>query len=193
MTRGTRDVIFVGWLILTLVLVLALRFAYHSYEDRNKTDTFTVVSVIRDFNALSAHQVQDKMRHAFTATALRSWANVVVGPNILVFADSDDTCDYIGSLVRGARCVLIDCWDEDTHKPLLSCIFGALPVLVQTDSVAFVNGDINIEPSLPFAIDAARKRYAERPWLMAGAKVSVEVKPGMLDEYNNATAIAIRV
>ena len=170
------------YIALILVVFFALRYGFHAYLDRNKSNSYTVVAVVRDLSYISAEN--DRMRHAFDYTALMSWSELVVGRNIVVFGDTSDTCEYVRDVVRDVRCVVISEWHEESHRPLLSGIMTALPSLVTTDTVVYVNGDYAIHPSLTAAINTIQAKYTR--YLAVGSRLAVEAQVGLLDHYTSS-------
>ena len=181
-TRSPAIVTAARYILLIIVAVLCLRAAYHYVLDRHKADSFTIVAVLRDFTPAAADS--DAMRHAFAYTALQSWAALVLGRNLLIFADSISSCDYVLELVRGARCEVVRCWHEESRRPLLSCVMQALPSLVSTPTVVFVNGEYAVHPSLTPAIAFVASKHAS--FLMVAARSTVEAQAGVLDAYTAA-------
>ena len=175
----------VKYIVLILVVLFALRYGLHAYLDRSKASTYTIVAVVRDLSYVSAEN--DRMRHAFEYTALMSWSELVVGRNIVVFGDTSDTCEYVQDVVRDVRCVVISEWHEESHRPLLSGIMTALPSLVSTDTVVYVNGDYVVHSSLTAAISTVQAKYTR--YLAVGSHVAVEAQMGLLDHYTSSDFI----
>ena len=175
------------YIVVILVLLFTLRFTLHTYLDRNKSNTYTIVAVVRDLSYASADS--DRMRHAFGYTALMSWSELVVGRNIVVFGDSSDTCEYVRDVVRDVRCVEITEWHEESHRPLLSGIMAALPGMVTTDTVVYVNGEYVVHASLTAAISTVRAKYTR--YLAVSSRTAVEAPLGLLDYYTSSDFLPI--
>ena len=169
------------YIVLILLLFFTLRYGLHVYLDRNKSADYTIVAVVRDLSYISAES--DRMRHAFEYTALMSWSEMVVGRNILVFGDTAETCEYVRDVVRDLRCVVISEWHEESRRPLLSSIMAALPSLVTTDTVVYVNGDYAVHPSLTAAISTVQAKYTR--YLAVSSRIAVEAQIGLLDHYTS--------
>ena len=179
--RSPSTLTSIKWIVLLLTLLFLSRYLYHAYLDRHKSDAYTIVTVLRELTYTSLEA--DKMRHAFAHSALQSWAELVVGRNILIFADSRDTCEYVSDVVRDVRCELIACYHEESHRPLLSCIMATVLALVRTPVVVFVNGDVAIHPSLTPAIGLTHSKFDR--FLIVGARTNVEAQIGVLDSYTS--------
>ena len=170
------------YIVLILVILFALRYGFHAYLDRGKSSNYSVVAVVRDLSYNSAES--DRMRHAFEYSALMSWSELVVGRNIVVFGATADTCEYVRDVVRDVRCVTISHWHEESHRPLLSGIMAALPSLITTDTVVYVNGDYVVHPSLTAAINTVQAKYTR--YLAVGSRIAVEAQMGLLDHYTSS-------
>ena len=183
LSRSPTALTSIKLIALILALLLLTRLLYHAYLDRHKSADYTVVAVLRDLTYTSLDS--DKMRHAFAHTALQSWAELVVGRHILLFADTRDTCEYVSDVVRDVRCELIECYHEESHRPLLSCIMKTVRDTVTTPVVVFVNGDIAIHPSLTPAIALTQSKHDR--FLLVGSRTNVEAQIGVLDAYTSAS------
>jgi hypothetical protein len=88
-----------------IVCFLLARSLLHRMEDRNKATHFSIVALLRDMS--SDALAQDRWQFAFQWSALMSWSAVLLGRNILVFVDSDETCTFLEGHVRGIQCFVI--------------------------------------------------------------------------------------
>eukprot|EP00276_Gloeochaete_wittrockiana_P003281 CAMPEP_0184645750 /NCGR_PEP_ID=MMETSP0308-20130426/2328_1 /TAXON_ID=38269 /ORGANISM="Gloeochaete witrockiana, Strain SAG 46.84" /LENGTH=874 /DNA_ID=CAMNT_0027075105 /DNA_START=452 /DNA_END=3073 /DNA_ORIENTATION=- len=74
--------------------------------------------------------------------ALRSWLSFMPSQNVLAFVDQSSTCIYLRREFPFVRCVVHSCTHPEYKLPLLNCILFEAKHLVQTEVVAYVNGDI---------------------------------------------------
>ncbi len=136
-----------------LFIVLLLRFVLHRYEDRGKSSSFTIVSLLRDMSP--AARELDPVGYAFQYAALASWGQLVVGGNILVFADDAAQCASIAAVgPRGLQCIPVPCFHTELHKPLLDCIFRSIHLRAPTDVVAYTNAHVALYTDLADAVES---------------------------------------
>mmetsp|Transcript_36480 Transcript_36480/g.60728 ORF Transcript_36480/g.60728 Transcript_36480/m.60728 type:complete len:1051 (+) Transcript_36480:256-3408(+) len=105
--------------------------------------------------------------------ALRSWVAFMPSQNIITFVDHPSTCIYLRREFPFIRCVVHACTHPEYRLPLLNCILYEARQLVQTDIIAFVNGDILLFDEFPRAVD---KIFTEEKLdgFMIGQRLDVE-------------------
>lgn len=172
--RALTPVQFAKLLAALLAVLLLVRFAVHSYEDRTKYANFTIVSLMHDMSPESL--AADKAAYAFQYTALASWSKLVVGSNILVFVDSAEQCPPIESIVRGVQCYAAPCRNDEYNKPLLNCVLDAAHQYARTDILAFASGDVALYSDLAEAIETVAKQKDK--FVMVGRRTNALLSPG---------------
>jgi len=169
-------------LLALALLVVVFRFALQSYHDRGKASHFTIVSLLRDMSPEA--QQADPVSHAFQFTALQSWGQLVVGGNVLVFADDATQCaSILAQGPRGMQCIPVPCWHPELRKPTLDCLFRLVHQHAPTDVVAYVNGDVALYEDLSDAIASVAAQKDK--FFMVGRRTNTLVSSVMLEDYRS--------
>ena len=172
------DLVLKIFLAIILALIL-LRYGWIAVEDQNKFSHFTIVALLRDMTP--ATQQNDRHMFAVQWTSLMSWSELVVGSNMIVFVDTQASCDYLQSFIRGLQCFPVPCWNNDYNKPYLNCIFDKAHQHAPTELIAYVNGDILLDKSLATTIDYVNSRYEH--FVLVGRRIDTVLSAQLLEEY----------
>ena len=129
----------------------------------------------------------DRTQYAFQYAALMSWALLVPGSNILVFVDTEASCQHLYGLVRGLQCFPrpAECWHEQLHRPYLHCIFDTAHAVAATETLVYINSDIVLGRSLTDTIDAVEAMQHRRYVLVAG-RTDTTLSQAMVDDYKQS-------
>ena len=123
---------------------------------------YTIISLLHDMN--SAYEAEHRDGYIFQFNAIRSWLRLVPPSHIFLYMDTQESCDHLTSLVpafRLIRCQPVPCVNDEYHRPRLDCLFNHANENAATDILAFVNGDIVLDPYLNTVLDTVSKRYGQ--------------------------------
>ena len=93
-------------LLITVLTFFLVRSIFFHVADREKSSHFTVVSILHDVGS-ETQATRDSWSFALQWSALRSWSEVVVGRNIIVFADDLKSCDFLQGQIRDLQCFVL--------------------------------------------------------------------------------------
>ena len=112
----------------------------------------------------SAYETEHRDGYIFQFNAIRSWLRLVPPSHIFLYMDTQESCDHLTNLVpqfRHIRCQPVPCVNDEYHRPRLDCLFNHANENAATDIIAFVNGDIVLDPYLNTVLDTVSKRYGQ--------------------------------
>jgi len=145
---------------------------------------FTIISLLRDMS--DQMWVNDKATAVIQWTALLSWTQVVPPSRIIIFMDTRTSCENIMRQpeLLGLRCLVVPCWQPEYERPMLDCIFNAAHAASDTDLIAYVNGDIVLDPDLGTIVTQVSHWF---PQFMLVSRRTDTLLPGKwIDEYRRA-------
>ncbi len=123
---------------------------------------YTIISLLHDMNA--QYEAEHRDGYIFQFNAIRSWLRLVPSTHIFLYMDTQESCDHLIGLVaafKGIRCQPVPCVNDDYKRPRLDCLFNHANENAVTDIIAFVNGDIVLDPYLNAVLDTVYKKYDE--------------------------------
>lgn len=167
-----------------IIAFLIIRSISHHFQDRHKASHFTIVALLRDMSA--DPEAQDRWQFAFQWSALMSWSRILLGRNILVFVDTDETCNFLEGRVRGIQCFVIPhetCFHKEYQKPRLDCIFAVAHDHAPTDTIVYINGDVLVGPDLSETIRVVQSKYDR--FMLSGRRTDLAVTMTMVEELRS--------
>jgi hypothetical protein len=169
--------------IVLFILYASIRMVMNNYEDYYKCSSVTIVSLLHDMTP--ATMISDPQQFTLQWTALMSWAQLIRGQNIIIFVDTEESCNFISSHIRNIQCFTITCWNKEYNKPLLNCIFHQAHQHSVTDTMIYINGDIIITPHLISTIEYTRSNYDK--FMLVGRRTNIDMSLTKLNEQHTNT------
>ena len=144
---------------------------------------YTIISLLHDMN--SAFESEHRDGYIFQFNAIRSWLRLVPPSHIILYMDTQASCDHLTGLVaefRDIRCQPVPCVNEEFHRPRLDCLFNHANENAVTDIIAFVNGDIVLDPYLNTVLDSVRRQYGQH-FSLVSRRTDTQVDMATMDAW----------
>ena len=146
---------------------------------------FTIISLLHDMN--DVYLQEHRNGYLFQFNAVRSWLRLQPPSNILIYMDTQESCDRLLSMhpsFAQLRCQPAPCVNTQFNRPRLDCIFNHANEHSTTDIIAFVNGDIVLSPYLNTVLDSVRKQY-DQHFSMVSRRTDTLVDDDTLNSWFN--------
>ena len=144
---------------------------------------YTIISLLHDMNA--AYRSEHRDGYVFQFNAVRSWLRLVPASHIFLYMDTQQSCDHLLGLVPDFRllhCQPVPCANAEYQRPRLDCLFNHANENAETDIIAFVNGDIVLQPYLNTVLLSVSQQYGQH-FSMVSRRTDTEIDNATMDSW----------
>lgn len=153
----------------------------------HKFNSFTIFSLLRDMTPDTYED--DRVNFAIQWNSLQSWYNIVDAQNIIVFVDTEESCQWLVTQFIGIQCLTVSCWHEQYHKPMLNCVFNDAHQHSPTDIMLMANGDIILTPAIGHAIQHVHDHVSTPYYAMVAQRLDLVMPQRLIDNFMSSDNI----
>ena len=144
---------------------------------------YTIISLLHDMNA--AYEAEHRDGYIFQFNAIRSWLRLVPSTHIFLYMDTQESCNHLTGLVpafKDIRCQPVPCVNAEYDRPRLDCLFNHANENALTDIIAFVNGDIVLDPYLNTVLDTVTRQYGQH-YSLVSRRTDTQIDVSTMDAW----------